>query len=125
MNDAMQRYVEAATGLTQVTAKKAERIVKGMVRSGEAAGDQVSDLVDDLVERSGRNREAILALVKAESTRVVRSMGLATNKEIDRLQKQVADLKHSLTRSQRASSSDSSDEASASTTASKKSAAKK
>ncbi|MFA9428574.1 phasin family protein [Egicoccus sp. AB-alg2] len=101
MNDALQRYIEAASGLTQVTAKKAERIVKNLVRSGEAASDQVGDLVDDLMERSGRNREAIMALVKAESTRVVRNMGLATSKELDRLQKQVADLKRSLGRTQR------------------------
>ncbi|MFA9445149.1 phasin family protein [Egicoccus sp. AB-alg6-2] len=126
MNDALQRYIEAASGLTQVTAKKAERIVKNLVRSGEAAGDQVGDLVDDLLERSGRNREAIVALVKAESTRAVRSMGLATNKELERVQKQVSDLKRSLSRSGRATS-DGSDGAPSATTpvAAKKTAAKK
>jgi len=130
VNDALQRYLEAASGLTQVTAKKAERIVKNLVRSGEAAGDQVGDLVDDLLERSGRNREAITAMVKAESTRAVRGMGLATSKELDRLQKQVADLKRTLTRSQRdgeatGSTTDAAPTAPAKKTAAKKTAAKK
>jgi polyhydroxyalkanoate synthesis regulator phasin len=98
VNRALQRYLEAASGLTNLTASKAEQIVKGLVRSGEEAGDQVGDLVEDLLERQRRNREAITALVKSETTRAVRAMGLATGKQVERLQKQVVDLKRELRR---------------------------
>jgi polyhydroxyalkanoate synthesis regulator phasin len=101
VNRAVQRYIEAATGFSNLTASKAERIVKGLVRSGEEAGDQVGDLVDDLMERSRRNREAVAALVKSETTRAVRAMGLATGKQVERLQRQVVDLKRELTRVER------------------------
>lgn len=101
MNRAFQRYVEAASGLTNLTAAKAEQVVKGLVRSGEAAGDQVGELVDDLLERQRRNREALSAVVKSETTRAVRVMGLATSNEVERLQKQVADLKREVTRLER------------------------
>lgn len=93
MNSAVQRYIDAASGLTELTRSKAEQIVKQLVRSGEAAGDQVGELVEDLVERQRQNREAISSLVRNETTKAVRSMGLATNEEVERLQKQVADLK--------------------------------
>lgn len=101
MNSSVQRYLEAASGLTNLTAAKAEQVVKQMVKSGEAAGDQVGDLVDDLLERQRKNRETVTALVQSETKRAVRAMGLATTTEMERLQKQVADLKRELARVQR------------------------
>ncbi len=93
MNEAIQRYIEAASGLTNVTKEKAEQIAKQLVRSGEAASDQVGDLVDELLERQRKNQEAVTALVKSETNRAIRAMGLASRAEVERLQKQVADLK--------------------------------
>lgn len=101
MNKALQRYLDAASGLTTLTSSKAEQIVKQMVNAGEAAGDQAGDLAKDLLERQQRNRDAVTALVKAETTRAVRAMGLATGTEVERLQKQIADLKRELTRVER------------------------
>ncbi len=93
MNKAMQRYVEAASGLGNLTKASAEKIVKQLVRQGETATDNASDLVDELLERQRRNRDAVSAIVKAETNRVVKAMGLASVREVERLQKQVADLK--------------------------------
>jgi polyhydroxyalkanoate synthesis regulator phasin len=101
MNRSVQRYLEAASGLTNLTANKAEQVVKQMVKSGEAAGDQVGELVDDLLDRQRKNRDAVAALVRSETVRAVRAMGLATTSEMERLQKQVADLKRELARVQR------------------------
>jgi polyhydroxyalkanoate synthesis regulator phasin len=101
MNKALQRYLDAASGITNLTTNKAEQVVKGLVRSGEAAGDQAEHMVKDLLDRQQRNRDAIVALVKSETTRAVRAMGLATGTEVERLQKQVADLKRELTRVER------------------------
>jgi polyhydroxyalkanoate synthesis regulator phasin len=117
VNKAIQRYVEAASGLTNLTTAKAEQIAKQLVKSGEAASDQVGDIVEDLLERQKKNREAMAALVKSETTRAVRAMGLATNTEVQRLQKQVADLKRELSRVER--------ERGAAKKAAKKSTAKK
>jgi polyhydroxyalkanoate synthesis regulator phasin len=132
VNRALQKYLDAASGLTNLTAAKAERIVKGLVRSGEDAGDQVGDLVEELLERSKRNREALAALVKSETTRAVRAMGLATGKQVERLQKQVVDLKRELRRVESATGTEeasprSADDpgTSAKRTAAKKTAAKK
>ncbi|MEX0835188.1 MAG: hypothetical protein WD010_03795, partial [Nitriliruptor sp.] len=101
MNNALQRYLDAASGITNLTTNKAEQVVKGLVRSGETASDQAETMVRDLLERQQRNRDAVVALVKSETTRAVRAMGLATGTEVERLQKQVADLKRELTRVER------------------------
>jgi polyhydroxyalkanoate synthesis regulator phasin len=101
VNPALQRYLDAASGLTNLTTSKAEQVVKGLVRTGETAGDQAGDLVRDLLERQQRNREAVASLVKSETSRAVRALGLATGTEVQRLQKQVADLKRELTRVER------------------------
>ncbi len=96
MNEAVQRYIDAATGFTTVTKRRAEQIAKQLVRSGEAASDQVGELVDQLLDRQKRNQEAVADLVKKETDRAIRAMGLASRAEVERLQKQVADLKREL-----------------------------
>lgn len=101
VNRALQKYIEAASGLTNLTASKAERIVKQLVRSGEAAGDQVGEMVDDLLAKQKQNRDAVGALVKSETTRAVHAMGMATSAEVERLQKQVAELRRQLSRLER------------------------
>lgn len=92
MHGALQRYLDAASGLGNLTATKAEQLVKQLVRSGEAAGDQMGELVDDLLDRQRKNRESMLVLVRTESVRAVRAMGLATKEEVERLEDRVADL---------------------------------
>lgn len=89
----MQRYLEALSGVTALTRSSAERTVRLLVRQGDVAADQVGEVVQVLLQRSRRNREAIRQLVTAEVQRVVRSMGLATDDEVLSLRKQVADLK--------------------------------
>ncbi|MEX0952974.1 MAG: hypothetical protein WDZ26_04005, partial [Nitriliruptoraceae bacterium] len=99
MNPAFQRYVEAASGLTNLTAKKAEQVARSLVRSGAAAGDQIGELTEDLMERQRRNREALAAFVKKESERAVGAMGLTTRRDqaalerrIDRLEAEIRRL---------------------------------
>jgi len=92
----IQRYLEAVSGVTALTRSSAERVVRQLVRQGEVASDQVGDTVQDLLDRSRRNREELGMLVTAEVQRVVRSMGLATSDEVLALRKQVADLKREL-----------------------------
>lgn len=94
----MQRYVDAIGGVTALTRANAERIVRQLVRQGEVASDQVSEVVQDLLDRSRQNREVVASLVTAEVQRVVRSMGLATGDEVLALRKQVADLKREVAR---------------------------
>lgn len=103
MNKALQRYLEAATGLTNLTKAKAEQIAQQLVRQGEFASDNVGDVVEDLLERQRKNREMVSSMVKSETTRLVRAMGLATTAEVERLEREVADLKREMASAEEAS----------------------
>ena len=116
-NDALNRYIEAAAGITQLTKARAQQIVKQLMQQTESVSGPATDLVDDLVERSRQNREALAAIVRTETNRAIKAMGLATRSEVERLQRQVTDLRRS------ASSSASSAGSTSSSTGAKKSSA--
>ena len=102
-NDALNRYIEAAAGLTQLTKSRAQQIVKQLMQQTEMVSGPATDLVDDLVERSRQNREAIAAIVRTETNRAIKAMGLATRSEVERLQRQVSDLRRASSASTSAS----------------------
>ncbi len=89
MNRALQRYLETASGLTQVTRQRAEQVVKGLVKQGEVAADQLEKTVDELLKRSEDNRRAIAQLVRAETEKVVNRLGLARQRDVERLATEV------------------------------------
>ncbi len=93
MANPVQRYVEAASGLTALTRERAEKIVKQVMRQGSDVADSASDLVEDLLERSRRNREALVTLVKSETQRAIKAFGFASERDLQKLQRQIADLK--------------------------------
>lgn len=91
--DAWQRYLDLATGLTDVTRRGAEAVVRTLVKQGELAADRAERAVDDLLRRSEANRKLVAALVKAETERAVSRLGLASQAEVDRLREEVAALR--------------------------------
>jgi polyhydroxyalkanoate synthesis regulator phasin len=65
-NDMLKRYLEAGMAFTQMTRSRAEAIVKDLVHAGEVQREQAQDRVEELVERSRKNTDALLALVRKE-----------------------------------------------------------
>lgn len=96
MNSAIEKYMEALSGVTAMTKANAERVAKQLAKQGEVASSQVSEFAAELVEKSKKNRETLTAMINSEIQRAVKGMGLATNEDVARLQKQVADLKRQL-----------------------------
>ncbi len=114
MDNAWQRYLETASGLTATTRQRAERVVKNLVKQGEVAADQVERTVEELLKRSDTNRKAVASIVRTETERAVERLGLARQRDVDRLAAKVAKLEGSATGT-----------ATATETAAKKSAAAK
>jgi DNA-binding protein HU-beta len=90
------RYVETASGLTEVTRRRAEQIVRSLVKQGEIAAENMERAVEDLLARSEENRKAVTSLVKSESERAVARFGLARKRDVERLEKQVGRLEAEL-----------------------------
>jgi len=91
-NDGFRKYFEAGAVLGHVTRARAEEIVRELVNAGEVQRGQASDWVDDLVERSRKASEELVAVVRKE----VQNQLHSRNVNPDDLAKQVADiLRHS------------------------------
>ena len=130
--DPLSRYFEAAMGLTDLTRQRAEKLVRNVMAQGEAAGNP-RELVENLLERSTENREALATLVRGETKRAMKAMGLATQNDVERLEQQLRAVRRQLAEaSEERAASQAADEAAKKTakkaakkTVSKKSASKK
>ena len=92
MNAGWQRYLNLAAGLTDVTRKSAEAVVKRLVSSGEVASTKAEEYVEDLLRASEGNRKALASIVRAETERTIARLGLVRQADFDRLQTRVDEL---------------------------------
>lgn len=96
MKDSLKGYLALASGLTEVSKKKAVTAAKALVKQGEATAGQVQSLADDLVAQSRSNREAVATLVKYEVDKALGRVGLASSDEVEELTGRVRALETEL-----------------------------
>ena len=84
-----KRYLDTGMAFSALTQARAEAIVKDLVRSGEVQSEQAQSTVSELVDRSRRNTERFVESVRAEVREQVRSLGLATQDDIARLEDKI------------------------------------
>jgi polyhydroxyalkanoate synthesis regulator phasin len=92
MENAWQRYMDLVSGLTQVTQKRAEDVVRTLVRRGEIEANKGEKTVESLLSRVEQNRKAVVSIARSEIEDAVRRLGLARQSDIDRLQARIARL---------------------------------
>ncbi|MGH8908947.1 MAG: hypothetical protein ACRD0K_21250 [Egibacteraceae bacterium] len=96
MANAWQRYMDLVSGLTQVTQKRAEQVVRVLVRRGEIEAIKGEKTVEGLVSRVEANRKAVTSMARSEIEDAVRRLGLARQSDIERLQAKIARLEAEL-----------------------------
>ena len=89
-NDMLRRYLDAGMAFTQMTRSRAEGIVKDLVKAGELRQKETQKQVDDLVERSRKNTEQLMEVIRKEITTQLSALGLATKDDIARLERKIA-----------------------------------
>jgi polyhydroxyalkanoate synthesis regulator phasin len=94
-NDMLKRYMDAGLAFTQMTRSRARAIVQDMVKAGELQREQTQEWVDDLLERSRKNTEQMLDLVRKEVRQQLASMGLATKDDLAKLEARIGGSKAS------------------------------
>lgn len=90
--DAVRRYVDAVAGFTEVPRERAERIMRDLAKRGEGRARDIQRAAREVAERSARNRRELAGLVQKEIRRQLKSLGLATRDEVERLQRRVREL---------------------------------
>ena len=74
--DVLKRYLDAGVAFTHMTRDRAEAIVQDLVENGEVRRKEAQKWIEDLLERSQRNTEELLALVRREVIEQLKTLGL-------------------------------------------------
>lgn len=85
-NDMLKRYLDAGVAFTKMSRGRAEGIINDLVKAGEIQREQAQQRVDDLMERSRRNTETLVDLVRRELQGQLSAMGLATKSDLKRIE---------------------------------------
>src|SRR5918998_6978018 len=88
-NDLLRRLLDAGVNFTSLTQRRAEAIVRDLVRAGEVQRDQTQQYVQELVDRSRENSERLFEQVRREIRSQLRILGLATKSDVARLERRV------------------------------------
>lgn len=88
--DEVRRLALFTSGVAELTRHRAEQIVKAMMSDSSGAGAPA--MVRQLVETSRHNRQEFLRLIGAEIRDQVESLGLATARDLERLERRVERL---------------------------------
>ena len=89
-NPLIKRYLDAGLAFTQMTQARAEAIVKDLVKAGEVQAQKTEELVTQIVERSRKNTDRLLDVVRKEVRDQIAGLGLATKDDIARLEKKLS-----------------------------------
>ena len=91
--DLLKKYLDAGLAFTQMTQQRAEAIVKDLVKAGEVQAEQATQRRNELLDRSRKNTEVLMATIRKEVREQVKSLGLATQHDVENLRKEIASLK--------------------------------
>jgi polyhydroxyalkanoate synthesis regulator phasin len=75
-NDTVKRYLDAGMQFTQLSREKAEEFVKELVKAGEVRRKESEKVIETLLERSRKNTEDLVALIRQEIADQLRNLGL-------------------------------------------------
>jgi polyhydroxyalkanoate synthesis regulator phasin len=110
MRDAMRGYLNAASGLTELTRKRAQELAQSLLSATGAAGGggavahQVSTLAEELVSAARSNRHAVQEMIRGEVEMAVGRLGLVPASELAAARKQIAQLESAVAELRRSTS---------------------
>ncbi len=81
-NDLIRRSLDAGMEFTQMTRRRAEAIVRDLVRSGDVSREQTTARVEELLERSRQNTEALVKLVRREIDQRISALNLVSREDL-------------------------------------------
>jgi polyhydroxyalkanoate synthesis regulator phasin len=89
VRDEIRRIALFASGIGDLTRHRAEQIAKELVKSGEVRRDQAAGWAKTLFDASAENRQEIIRFIRSEMQHQVQALGLATTRDLDRLERRL------------------------------------
>jgi polyhydroxyalkanoate synthesis regulator phasin len=90
--DMLKRYLDAGVAFTQMTQRRAEEIVRDLVKAGEVQTAEAQQRVNELVSQSRENTERLMEIVRREIRDQIEALGLATRGDLDGIRREIAKL---------------------------------
>ena len=75
-NDILKRYLDAGMAFTQLSRERAEEFVKDLVKAGEVRRKETEEVIETLLERSRKNTEDLVGMIRSEISDQLRNLGL-------------------------------------------------
>lgn len=95
MRDDLRRMAVFTSGIAEMTRNRAEDFVRGWIRSGDERREHAQTMVKDLMDWSRENRKELTAFVKTEIQTQVTALGVATSRDLERLERRIERLEES------------------------------
>ena len=105
MLEEFRRLALFTSGVAELTRHRAEQLVRDMVQSGEVRRDQASSLVKTVLDVGNQNRRELGQMIRSEIRNQISSLGLATERDLARLERRVARIEDRQKEAGRSSSS--------------------
>jgi polyhydroxyalkanoate synthesis regulator phasin len=94
--DELRRVAVITSGVAELTRHRAEQVVKDLVKSGDVRKDQTTALVRELLKKSAENRRELSGFVRNEIKGQIESLGLASKRDLERLERRITRLEDRL-----------------------------
>jgi polyhydroxyalkanoate synthesis regulator phasin len=88
--DELRRVALFTSGVAELTRHRAEQIVKDLVQRGDVRREQASSAVRDIMDISRQSRQELIGFVRGEIRAQVANLGLASTRDVERLERRIA-----------------------------------
>jgi polyhydroxyalkanoate synthesis regulator phasin len=85
-----KQVLEAGQQFTELRRSQAKTLAADLVAQGQIARDQMAAAVDELLDISKRRSEQMRSVVQKEVQRQLRTLGVATKRDLDALERRMA-----------------------------------
>ena len=92
MLDELRRVALFTSGVAELTRHRAEQIVKDLVQRGDVRREQASAAVREIMDASRQSRQELVRFVRGEIQAQVANLGLASKRDLERLERRIARL---------------------------------
>jgi polyhydroxyalkanoate synthesis regulator phasin len=90
--DELRRVALFTSGVAELTRHRAEQIVRDLVQRGDVRREQASAAVREIMEASRQSRQELIKFVRGEIQAQVASLGVASKRDLERLERRIARL---------------------------------
>jgi polyhydroxyalkanoate synthesis regulator phasin len=92
MLDQIRSLLQSVSGVAEIPRQQAERLARDIARQSGSTASMVSGIAEDIVKRSRENVDLVRSLIVSEVRNQVKSLGLVTRDDFDRLSRRIRDL---------------------------------